>query len=124
MRIDAAPQPREHARAARASARGVAVDDAERPRAVVARVGAERRLAHAVLRQRLQIDVDDDVRAAEREALGLADQLAALGDQAVPVPGEVGGRLAEAGGAVDLHGEVARRRAAHQLLAVLPLARP
>ena len=61
------------------------------------------------------------VRAARAEAVGLGDQAAALGDQAVAVPGEVGGRLAEAGGAVHLHGEVARRRAAHQLLAILPL---
>ena len=85
------------------------------------RVGAERRLPHAILRQRLQVDVDLDVRAAEREAWRLGDQPAALGDQAVAVPGQVGGRLAEAGGAVHLHREVARRRAAHQLLPVLPL---
>ncbi len=44
---------------------------------------------------------------SKREALGLGDDLAALGDEAVAVPGEIGGRLAEAGGAVHLHREVA-----------------
>ena len=59
---------REHVARGRASAPGLALDDAER-RDVIAGVGAERRLPHAVLRQRLQVDVDDDLRAAEREAL-------------------------------------------------------
>ena len=62
------------------------------------------------------------VEPRQREALRLGHQLAALGDQAVAVPGQIGGRLAEAGGAVELHGEVLRGRHAHEVLAVLPLA--
>src|SRR5437660_725840 len=73
---------------------------------VLARVLAPRVLPHAVLAQRDQIDVGHHRGAVEREALGLRDQLAALGDQPVAIPGQVRGRLAEAGGAVHLHGEV------------------
>ena len=40
---------------------------------------------------------------------------------ALPVPGQVGGRLAEAGGAVHLYRQVPRRRAAHEVLPVLRL---
>src|SRR5213076_3392142 len=83
---------------------------------------AEGRLPHAVLAQRDQIDVGHDRAPVEREALGLGDHLATLGDEAVAVPGEVRRRLAEAGGAVHLDRQVLRGRGAHQLLTVLPLA--
>ena len=58
--------------------------------------------------------------SAKRSVSATSD--AALGDEAVAVPGEIRRRLAEAGGAVQLHGEVLRGRRAHELLAVLPLA--
>ena len=82
----------------------------------------ERRLSHAVVQQRRQVDVGDRRRAREREALGLRQQLAALGDQPVAVPRQVGRRFAEARRAVQLHRQVLRRRHAHQLATVLPLA--
>ncbi len=65
--------------------------------------------AHAVLRDAVEIDVAGDQVRLVGEALGLGDARAVLVDHAVAVPGEVGGRLAVAGGAVQIRGEAARR---------------
>src|SRR5437016_5471926 len=64
------------------------VDGAERP-AVGRRVLAPRPLPQPILRERIEVHVDHRDVPAEREALRLRDQLAALGDEPVSVPGEV-----------------------------------
>src|SRR5699024_9267896 len=50
----------------------------------------------------VQIDVRDRGAGALREALGLPQQVTALVDEGLPVPGEVGGGLALARGGVDV----------------------
>ena len=79
-------------------------------------------LPHAVGGQRREVDVCHRRRARQREALRLRHQLTAIGNEPVPVPRQIGARLPEARGAVELHGEVLRRRHAHEIATVLPLA--
>ena len=119
VRLDAALEAVEHLRPA-ALRLPLDRDDAKRRR-MARGVLAERRLAHAVLDQHARVDVGERERPRQAEARGLGEDLAAFGDDPLPVPGEIGGRLAEAGGAVHLHRQVLRRRAAHQLVAVVAL---
>ena len=119
VRLDAALEAVEHLRPA-ALRLPLDRDDAKRRR-MARGVLAERRLAHAVLDQHARVDVGERERPRQAEARGLGEDLAAFADDPLPVPGEIGGRLAEAGGAVHLHRQVLRRRAAHQLVAVVAL---
>src|SRR5262249_9077610 len=123
-RLDASAERAGHPRGARGGARG---RRRPAPWAPATRPGpgppslAAGGLAEAVLGERAQVDVDDRGGAGAREARRLGDQLATLRDEPVPVPGDVGRRLAEAGGAVHLDGDVLRSGPAHEVLAVLPL---
>ena len=120
MRLDAAEEAVVHA--GLAGVGGVAhVDDAQRP-SMVGGVLSPGALPQPVLDLRAEIDVDGHRISGERETLRLADDLAALRDEPVPVPREVRGRLPEPRRAVHLDGDVLGRRGAHQLLAVLQLA--
>jgi hypothetical protein len=55
---------------------------------------AEARLACAFLHEAVEIDVRHDELRGVAEALGLGERVAVLVDQAVAVPGEIGGRFA------------------------------
>ena len=64
------------------------------PIAGVAPVVVEGALAHPLLADPVEVDVDDRAPRAVGEALGLGEQVAALVDHRLAVPGQVGGRLA------------------------------
>ncbi len=83
---------------------------------------AEAVLAHAVLRDPVEIDVRGDELRAVGEAVRLGEQRPVLVDEPVAVPGEIGGRFAEAGGAVEIRGEAARRLVRAELAPVAVLA--
>jgi hypothetical protein len=88
---------------------------------------AQRRLAegvlpHAVGGQASEVDVGKGELRRVGEAPGLGGQGAVLVDDRVAVPGEVGGRLAEARGAVEVGREAARRLVGDELVAVALLA--
>ncbi len=83
---------------------------------------AERRHVHALAREPLQIDVGEDHVRIVGEALRFGQQFAVLVDQRLAIPGEVGGRFALAGRAVQIGGQATGRLLRHQLMAVAGLA--
>jgi hypothetical protein len=83
---------------------------------------AERVLAHAIGEQAPEVDVGERHLRLVGKALGFGDQRAVFVDDGVPVPREVGGRFAKAGGAVQIGRKAARRLVGHQLVAVALLA--
>ena len=68
--------------------------------------GAE---AGALLHEALAIDVGDGEFGRARESLRLGEELAQFVDQALAVPGEIGGALADAGGGIDIGADGAGR---------------
>ena len=83
----------------------------------------ERGLARALDAQALDVDVGRDELPVAAEALALGQQHAVLGDQQVPAEDQVGRRLVDSGVGVGVGRERAARLLAHQLAAVLCLAR-
>ena len=79
------------------------------------------RETRALLHQASQIHIGAHQRRLVREALGLGQQRAVLGDHRVSVPGQVGGRLALAGGRVDVGREQLGRLSRRQPPAVVVL---
>src|SRR5437868_6427254 len=67
------------------------------PVAVVVERIAEVTGGRAVRDDPLEVDVTEDQLLLDREALGLGEALAALVDQSLAIPGQVGGRLAGPG---------------------------
>jgi hypothetical protein len=89
--------------------------EVSQPVAVVVGGVSEGCHAHSVLREALKVDVDGDELFARGEALGLGQQLPVLVDEAVTVPGQVGGGFAGTGGGVRVGGDAARRLRRAQL---------
>ncbi len=83
---------------------------------------AERVLPHPLLRQSLEIDFRADQLRLILETLGLDQDVAVLGNQRVAVPGEVGGRFADARRRVGVCGEASRGLTGDQRAAVVGLA--
>ena len=88
---------------------------------VVDRVAVAAR-AGAVGGDPLEVEVGEDQLLVVGEALALGQQVAVLVDQRLPVPGQVGGRLAEPGGRVHVAGDRPRRLRGAQRAAVVGLA--
>ena len=82
----------------------------------------EARHPHAVLAQALQIDISDDQLRAICEALCLGETLTVFVDQALPVPGEVGGGFPKASRRIDIGGDALARLARAEHPPVLGLA--
>ena len=76
----------------------------QRPPVVV-----ERPLAEPLLPDPVEVDVGDAAPRPVGEALGLGEQVAHLVDQRLAVPRQVGGRLALAGGGVEVRRQAALR---------------
>ena len=83
---------------------------------------AERVQAHALARDALEVDVGADEVRADNEPLRFGEQVAALVDQRLAVPAEVGRRFAEPGRRVQVGGEAARRLHADEAVPVVGLA--
>ena len=90
--------------------------------AVVAAVVVEGPHPQPLGAQQAQVDVGDRPPVARREPLGLRQQNAVLVDHGLAVPGQIGGRLALAGGGVDIGSQAAGRRRAGEQFAVLGAA--
>ena len=84
-----------------------------------AAVVVERALPQPLLADPVEVDVGDGPPRAVGEPLALGEQVAALVDHRLPVPRQVGRRLALAGGGEDVRRAAARAGAAHQQPAVL-----
>ena len=67
----------------------------------------------AFSREAVEVDLRDDQREIEAEALGFAEDDAVLSDEAVTAVDDVGARFAGAGGGVDVSGEAAGRLRLH-----------
>ena len=108
--VDLAAQADVAGRAGRASNSTVAevVGSRSRRRAPVVVEGA---LPQPLLADPVEVDVDDRAARPVGEPLGLAEQVAALVDHRLAVPGQVGAGLALAGRGVDVRREAARARA-------------
>ena len=83
---------------------------------------AEGVLPHAVGQQPVEVDIGKGELRGVGEAPRLGDQAAVLVDERMPVPCQVGGRFALAGGAVQVRRDAARRLVADELVAVAFLA--
>ena len=84
------------------------VAEAVGPLVVRAAVVVERALPQALLAQPVEVDVGDRAARPVGEALGLGEQVAALVDHRLAVPGQVGRRLALAGRGIDVRREAPR----------------
>src|SRR5699024_12638674 len=78
------------------------------PLGVSAAVVVEGVHAPALGHDPVQVDVGDGGARALREALALPQQVAAFVDEGLPVPGQVGGRFALAGGGTEVRHLAAR----------------
>jgi hypothetical protein len=74
------------------------------PRAVAEAVGT-----HALLAYAAEINIGDCHFRLRTEPFGLGQHIADLEDPGLAVPGEIGRRLAVAGGGIGVGGEAARR---------------
>jgi hypothetical protein len=83
---------------------------------------AEARLPQAVLRESLEVDVAAGELGLVAEAVGFGEAGAVLVDEGMAVPGEIRGRLAEAGGGIQVRGEAAGRLALDEQAPVVGLA--
>ena len=99
-------------------------DDAEPALVGGVRLGVvvEAALAHPLLAQPVEVDVDDGAARAVGEALGLAEQVAHLVDHRHAVPRQVGRRLARARGGVEVGRVAPGARRAGEQVAVLGAA--
>ena len=97
------------------------LDDAELPDALVvgAAVVVEGALAQPLLADPVEVDVGDAAPRPLGEPLGLRQQVAALVDQRLAVPRQVGGRLALPRGGVEVRRVAARARRRDQQPSVL-----
>ena len=86
---------------------------------VGAAVVVEGALPQPLRHEPLQVDVGHGAGRAGREALGLAEQVAVLVDEGLPVPGQVGRRLTFAGRGIQVCRQAPRRGGAREELAVL-----
>ncbi|MCY1509157.1 hypothetical protein D9M68_434900 [compost metagenome] len=83
---------------------------------------AEGDLVHALARQAFDIDVGEQQVRVVGKALGFGQHFTVLVDQCLPVPGQVGRRLALAGRSVQVRRQAARRLLRHQLVPVARFA--
>ena len=80
---------------------------------------AEAVLAHALLREPLQIQIGHDELGLVVEPFRFGDQFPVLVHHRMPVPGEVRGRFAGPGGGVEIGGKATRRLVRDQTMTVL-----
>ena len=85
-------------------------------------VVVEGALPQALLADPVEVDVHDGAPRSVGEALALAEQVAALVDHRLAVPGQVGARLPLAAGGVEVGRQVAEARGADQQPTVLGAA--
>ena len=99
----------------------------DRPEACKQRLVPRHRLAEGVLphplaRDALEVDISGEQVRAVDEALRLREQLSALVDQRLAIPGEIGARLADAGRGVEIGRLATRRLLGDELVPVVGLA--